>query len=89
MTRAAALAAGVALTRASQTVPLSQRGDERYPNVTAIDLRVSRKFKFGTPEYDRWAVVYGRVVAHKGDKKAAADLVFRGDGVILFLTTDR
>ena len=47
------------------------------------------KFKFGTPEYDRWAVVYGRVVARKGDKKAAADLVFRGDGVIVFLTTER
>ena len=40
------------------------------------------KFRFGTPEYDRWAVVYGRVVARKGDaaKKAPADLVFRGDG---------
>jgi len=47
------------------------------------------KFKFGTPEYDRWAVVYGRVVARKDDKKAAADLVFRGDGVIVFLTTER
>ena len=47
------------------------------------------KFRFGTPEYDRWAVVYGRVVAHKADKKAAADLVFRGDGVVIFLTTER
>ena len=47
------------------------------------------KFRFGTPEYDRWAVVYGRVVARKDDKKAAADLVFRGDGVIVFLTTER
>ena len=47
------------------------------------------KFKFGQPEYDRWAVVYGRVVARKDDKKAAADLVFRGDGVIVFLTTER
>ena len=47
------------------------------------------KFKFGTPEYDRWAVVYGRVVARKDDKKAAADLLFRGDGVVVFLTTER
>ncbi len=49
------------------------------------------KFRFGTPEYDRWAVVYGRVVARKGDaaKKAPADLVFRGDGVIIFLTTEK
>jgi hypothetical protein len=49
------------------------------------------KFRFGQPEYDRWAVVYGRVVSRRGDaaKKAPADLVFRGDGVIVFLTTDR
>src|SRR3954453_9772507 len=47
------------------------------------------KFRFGTPEYDRWAVVYGRVVARKADKRAAADLLFRGDGVVVFLTTER
>jgi hypothetical protein len=49
------------------------------------------KFRFGTPEYDRWAVVYGRVVARKGDTahKAPADLVFRGNGVVIFLTTER
>jgi hypothetical protein len=49
------------------------------------------KFRFGTPEYDRWAVVYGRVVPRKGDAthKAAADLVFRGDGVVVFLTTEK
>jgi hypothetical protein len=31
------------------------------------------------------------VVSRKGDaaKKAAADLVFRGDGVIVFLTTEK
>ena len=46
------------------------------------------KFRFGTPGYDRWAVVYGRLVSRQGDaaKKAAADLVFRGDGVVVFLT---
>jgi hypothetical protein len=49
------------------------------------------KFRFGTADYDRWAVVYGRVVARKGDdaKKAPADLVFRGNGVVIFLTTER
>jgi hypothetical protein len=49
------------------------------------------KFRFGSPEYDRWAVIYGRVVARKGDaaKKAPADLVFRGNGVIVFLTTEK
>ncbi len=49
------------------------------------------KFRFGNPEYDRWAVVYGRVVSRKGDaaRKAPAGLVFRGDGVIVFLTTEK
>jgi hypothetical protein len=47
VTRAAAAAAGVTLTRASQTIFLSDRGDERYPNVTLIDLRISRIFRFG------------------------------------------
>jgi hypothetical protein len=48
------------------------------------------KFRFGTPDYDRWAVVFGRVEKRRGDekgdeKKAAADLVIRGSGVIVFL----
>jgi hypothetical protein len=46
------------------------------------------KFRFGTPDYDRWAVVYGRVETRRGEaaKTAPADLVFRGDGVVVFLT---
>ena len=49
------------------------------------------KFRFGNPEYDRWAVVYGRVVSRKGlaGQKAPADLLFRGNGVVIFLTTER
>lgn len=49
------------------------------------------KFRFGNPEYDRWAVVYGRVVPHKPDAahKASADLLFRGNGVVIFLTTEQ
>jgi len=47
---------GVALTRATQTVLLSNRGDERFPNVTSMDLRLSRAFRFGarriTPQLD-------------------------------------
>lgn len=48
------------------------------------------KFRFGSSEYDRWAVIYGRVEARKGDdaKKAAANLVIRGDGVIIKLTPE-
>jgi hypothetical protein len=48
VTRAAAAAAGVALTRANQTIFLSQRGDERLAAVTLIDLRISRSFRFGS-----------------------------------------
>lgn len=46
------------------------------------------KFRFGTPDYDRWAVVYGRVEMRRGEasRAAPADLVFRGDGVVVFLT---
>jgi carboxypeptidase family protein/TonB-dependent receptor-like protein len=47
VTRAMATAAGVSLTRASQTVALAERGDERLPAVTSVDLRVSRRFRFG------------------------------------------
>jgi len=43
-----------------------------------------RTFRFGTPDYDRWAVVYGRVEADKS-KAGNARLIYRGDGVILFL----
>ncbi len=35
------------LTRASQTVRLSKRGDERLPNVTMLDLRLARSFSLG------------------------------------------
>jgi hypothetical protein len=49
------------------------------------------KFRFGQPDYDRWAVIYGRVVARKSDdtKKAPAELMYRGNGVVVFLTTEK
>jgi len=54
ITRAGALAQGIALTRATQTITLSDRGDERFPGVKELDLRVSRSIRFGarriTPE---------------------------------------
>jgi len=46
ITRALAAAQGVALTRASQTVVLSNRGDERFDTVTSVDMRISRPFRF-------------------------------------------
>jgi hypothetical protein len=48
ITRAAAALQGVALTRATQTITLSDRGDERFPNVKTADVRISRAFRFGT-----------------------------------------
>jgi hypothetical protein len=67
------------------------------PEVFALDgAAVNRKlktiqehtklhtFRFGTADYDRWAVIYGRIEADKG-KVPTARLVYRGDGVILFL----
>jgi len=46
------------------------------------------KFRFGSSDYDRWAVVYGRVETRKAEaaKQAPANLVFRGSGVVVFLT---
>jgi Carboxypeptidase regulatory-like domain len=35
------------LTRSSQTVRLTERGDERLPDVAMVDFRVSRTFRFG------------------------------------------
>jgi hypothetical protein len=46
VSRALATAAGVALTRASQNVLLSPRGDERLNAVNLVDLRISRAFRF-------------------------------------------
>jgi hypothetical protein len=51
LSRAAAATQGIALTRASQTIMLSERGDERYPNVTMMDLRLSRSFRFGSRSF--------------------------------------
>jgi hypothetical protein len=51
LTRAAAATQGIALTRASQTILLSERGDERYDNVVMGDVRLSRAFRFGTRSF--------------------------------------
>jgi outer membrane receptor protein involved in Fe transport len=56
VTRAIAASAGVTLTRTSQTIDLSERGSERYPTVTMVDLRLARTFRFGSrrisPQFD-------------------------------------
>jgi hypothetical protein len=45
-------------------------------------------FRFGTSDYDRWAVVYGRVARRTSDatNKAPANLIFRGSSVIIVIT---
>jgi hypothetical protein len=49
-------------------------------------------FRFGTSDYDRWAVVYGRVERKASDgaadaaHKSPANLVFRGSSVIIVIT---
>ena len=56
VTRAFAAGQGVNLTRATQNVALSERGDERFEAVTMMDVRLSRAFNFGsrsfTPQID-------------------------------------
>jgi hypothetical protein len=56
LSRAEAALQGISLTRASQTIQLSERGTERYGNVTMFDIRLSRAFRFGgrsfTPQVD-------------------------------------
>lgn len=56
VTRAQAAVVGTTLTRANQTVVMSTRGDERFDNVTMLDIRLSRAFRFGgrsfTPQVD-------------------------------------
>jgi len=47
----ASVAPAVALTRASQVIPLTERAVERLPPVTMVDLRVSRPFKFGGRQF--------------------------------------
>jgi hypothetical protein len=51
LTRAQAAAQGITLTRATQTIQLSDRGDERLPNVVMADIRFSRNFRFGSRSF--------------------------------------
>ena len=46
------------------------------------------KFRFGSLEYDRWAIVWGRVERAPGNE-ANPDvprLLYRGDGLIFFIS---
>jgi hypothetical protein len=64
-------------------------GGALHHKLAEIERRTSLgKFRFGTPDYDRWAVIYGRVETRKGDdaKRAPANLLFRGSGVVVFVS---
>jgi hypothetical protein len=65
----ASVAPTVSMTRASQTVPLSRRGDERLPNVTLLDLRFSRSFRLGTrsitPQVDIFNIANAATVVNQ------------------------
>lgn len=56
ISRAFAATQGVALTRGTQVVPFSDRGEERFDTVTMMDIRLSRTWNFGprsiTPQVD-------------------------------------
>ena len=86
------LKAGSATLRLSEDSKLAPRPDGALQiDAAALDRKLAavrerttlRKTAFGSPEYDRWAVVYGRFEASK--KSDAARLLYRGDGVILFI----
>jgi hypothetical protein len=51
LSRAVAATQGITLTRATQTINLAARGEERYPNVVMADLRLSRRFRFGSRSF--------------------------------------
>ena len=66
-------------------------GAELHRKLADMQRRTSLgKFRFGTPDYDRWAVVYGRVEKRLNEdtKKQVPSLVFRGSGVVIFLAGD-
>jgi hypothetical protein len=69
LTRAAAAAQGITLTRASQTIQLSRRGDERYDNVVMFDMRLARTFRFGSrsfsPQVDFFNITNADTVVNK------------------------
>jgi hypothetical protein len=55
LSRANAALQGVNLARATQTLQLSERGEERYGNVTMVDIRISRSFNFGSRSIQPYA----------------------------------
>jgi len=87
LTRANAALQGIALTRSTQTVQLSQRGDERYDNVTLLDMRLGKTFRFGgrslTPEISFFNVTNADTVVNKSTAVGSTYLLPAGGDPIL------
>jgi hypothetical protein len=82
-------------THAMVRLALDPRTGPRLPDQVAIDERALEgkmagirqhtslgKFRFGSADYDRWAVVIGRMERHGEDDFL---LTYRGDGAVFFL----
>ncbi|MFM8534834.1 MAG: carboxypeptidase regulatory-like domain-containing protein [Acidimicrobiia bacterium] len=93
LTRAAAAAQGITLTRASQTIQLSKRGDERYENVIMADVRLSKAFRFGgrsfTPQIDFFNITNADTVVNATTAVGGSYLLPAGGDPILSPRTIR
>ncbi len=67
------------LVRASQTVFLSSRGDERLPSVTMLDMRFSRPFQYGgrrfVPQLDIFNIANSSAIVGVNSSVSATYLV--------------
>lgn len=93
LTRAAAAAQGITLIRASQTIQLSKRGEERYDNVVMADLRLSKSFRFGarnfTPQIDFFNITNADTVVNHTTAVGGSYLLPSGGDPILSPRTIR
>jgi hypothetical protein len=87
MTRALAAAQGITLTRASQTIQLSRRGDERLENVNLLDIRLAKNFRFGgrsfKPQIDFFNVMNADTVVNINNAVGGSYLLPSGGDPIL------
>jgi hypothetical protein len=88
LTRAAAALQGITLTRASQTIQLSRRGDERYENVVLFDARLGKSFNFGgrgrfTPEISFFNIANADTVVNTTTAVGSSYLLPSGGDPIL------
>lgn len=87
LTRAVAATQGINLTRASQTIQLSKRGEERYDNVVLLDMRLAKTFRFGgrsfAPQIDFFNIANADTVVNKNVAVGSTYLLPAGGDPIL------